>query len=99
MSVRERRAFWRSRPSGVLAASLTAAAIGGALVGLVGVAELSSLPVGVSALIFGFAAICSLGPNDLVKTLLCARALREQPAASAAPTPEKHPTTALEHAT
>ena len=76
VSVRERRAFWRSRPSGVLAASLSAAAVVGVLIGLHGVAELSPLPFAESAFIFGFAAICSLGPNDLVKAVLCARALR-----------------------
>jgi hypothetical protein len=30
----------------------------------------------VSALIFGYGAACSLGPNDLVKAFLCERALR-----------------------
>ena len=77
VSVRERRAFFRSRPSAVLATSLAAAAIVGTIIGLHGIAELSPLPLPVSAFIFGYATICSLGPNDLVKSFLCARALRE----------------------
>jgi len=76
LSVRERRAFWRSRPSGVLAASLIAAATIGVLIGLHGVAELSPLPPAVSAFVFAYAAVCSLGVNDVVKSLLCARILR-----------------------
>ena len=76
VSMRERRAFWRSRPSLPLAASLTAAAIGGAIIGIHGVAELSPLPFAYSAFLFGYAVLCSLGPNDVVKSVLCARALR-----------------------
>jgi magnesium-transporting ATPase (P-type) len=79
LSMRERRAFWRSRPSALLAASLGVAAVAGAVIGLVGVAELSALPFPVSAMVFGYAAVCSLGPNDLVKSFLCARALRAAP--------------------
>jgi H+-transporting ATPase len=79
VSMRERRAFWRSRPSTALAASLGAAAVVGTIIGLHGVAELSPLPFAESALIFGYAAVCSLGPNDLVKSFLCARALRRPP--------------------
>jgi plasma-membrane proton-efflux P-type ATPase len=76
VSMRERRSFWRSRPSAALAASLGAAAVLGTLIGLHGLAELSPLPLGQSALILGYSAFCSLGPNDLVKALLCARILR-----------------------
>jgi plasma-membrane proton-efflux P-type ATPase len=76
VSMRERRAFWRSRPSAALAASLVGAAIGGEIIGWRGVAELSSIPFAESALIFGYAAFCSLGPNDLVKAFLCGRVLR-----------------------
>lgn len=79
ISIRERRAFWRSRPSTTLAVSLTAAAIGGALVGFHGIAELAPLPLGESACIFGYALLCTLGLNDLVKSLLCARILRAAP--------------------
>jgi magnesium-transporting ATPase (P-type) len=76
MSMRERRAFWRSRPSIPLAVSLGVAAVGGVIIGLHGVAELSPLPFAESAFIFGYAVCCSLGPNDVVKAVLCARALR-----------------------
>jgi hypothetical protein len=79
LSMRERRAFWRSRPSATLAASLTVAAIGGAIIGFFGVAELSPLPLADSACIFGYAVFCTLGPNDLVKSFLCARILRAVP--------------------
>jgi magnesium-transporting ATPase (P-type) len=79
LSMRERRSFWRSRPSAALAASLSAAAVVGTIIGLHGVAELSPLPFAESALIFGYAAICSLGPNDLIKSFLCARILRAPP--------------------
>jgi magnesium-transporting ATPase (P-type) len=76
VSMRERRAFWRSRPSAALSASLGAAAALGTIIGLHGMAELSPLPFAESALLFAYAAICSLGPNDLVKSFLCARILR-----------------------
>ena len=72
LSMRERRPFWRSRPSGALAASLVAAGALGVAIGLHGIAELSPLPIAESAVVFGYAAICSLGPNDLVKSFLCA---------------------------
>jgi plasma-membrane proton-efflux P-type ATPase len=89
VSMRERRAFWRSRPSAALAASLGAAAVVGTIIGLHGIAELSPLPFAESAFIFGFAAICSLGPNDLVKSILCARALRPSARALASPSSSK----------
>jgi magnesium-transporting ATPase (P-type) len=93
VSMRERRAFWRSRPSAALAASLGAAAVVGVIIGLHGVAELSPLPWAESAFIFGYAAICSLAPNDLVKTLLCARILRApRPEQSEPSKKEGHPT-------
>jgi H+-transporting ATPase len=100
VSVRERRAFYRSRPGTLLSVALAGAALAGVLVGLVGVAELSALPLAQSALIAGWAVGCSLGPNDLLKTLLTARALRQAPsgrrvaaprtAAPAAPTALGH---------
>jgi plasma-membrane proton-efflux P-type ATPase len=97
VSVRERRAFWTSRPSGMLAASLAAAAVGGVVIGLVGVAELSPLPLAVTALIFGYAAVCSLGPNDLVKTYLTARALRAPRPTKGSARPSGAAPTLLEH--
>ncbi len=75
ISVRERRPFWASRPSTMLAAALVADLGLGVLIGAHGLAELRPLPFGESAFIFGYAAICSLGLNDLVKSLLTARAV------------------------
>ncbi len=89
VSMRERRAFFRSRPSTALLVSLGAAAVAGELIGLLGAAELSPFPPAQSALIFGYAAICSLGPNDLVKTILTARTRSEPPPER--PEQEKHP--------
>jgi plasma-membrane proton-efflux P-type ATPase len=91
VSMRERRWFWRSRPSATLAASLGAAGAVGTFIGLHGVAELSPLPVSESAVILVYAAFCSLVPNDVVKALLCARALREpKPHAVRTATREAH---------
>jgi H+-transporting ATPase len=97
VSMRERRAFWRSRPSAALAASLTAAAVVGAVIGLHGVAELSPLPLAESALIFGYAAICSLGPNDRVKSFLCGRALHSPRPKPVVPSKHEGHPTLLEH--
>jgi plasma-membrane proton-efflux P-type ATPase len=77
VSMRERRPFWRSRPSAPLAASLAVAGVLGTIIGILGVSELSPLPLAVSALVFGYAVVASLGPNDLVKSLLFAHVLRE----------------------
>ena len=97
LSMRERRAFWRSRPSWTLAASLGAAAVAGAIIGLRGVAELSALPIAESAFIFAYAALCCLGPNDLVKSLLCARILRASPSEHADPNKKQGNPTLVEH--
>jgi len=97
LSMRERRGFWRSRPSAALAASLAAAAVVGTIIGLHGVAELAPLPFGESALIFGYAAVCSLGPNDLVKSFLCERILRAPRAGSTEPSEKEVHPALLEH--
>jgi magnesium-transporting ATPase (P-type) len=76
VSLRERRAFWKSRPSGLLAAGLVADAILGTVVGLCGLAELQPLPPEQSAFVFGYAALCTLGLNDAVKAFLMTGALR-----------------------
>jgi len=68
VSIRERRAFWRSRPSAVLAYALLADGVIGVLIGLHGLADLKPLPFRETAVIIGVAALCSLGLNDLVKT-------------------------------
>ncbi len=73
VSIRERRAFWRSRPGWVLAAALAADALVGTAIGLFGLAELAPLPPAQIAFIAACAAACSLLPNDLVKSVLTER--------------------------
>jgi len=73
VSIRERRAFWVSRPSLVLAVSLLADGCFGILIGQFGLAELKPLPIAQTAVIFGYALVCSLGVNDLVKRIALSR--------------------------
>jgi len=70
VSIRERRAFWASRPSTVLTAALFADACAGMLIGLYGLAEMRPLPFGETLFIAGYAMACMLGVNDLVKRAL-----------------------------
>ncbi|HVY66005.1 MAG TPA: HAD-IC family P-type ATPase, partial [Gammaproteobacteria bacterium] len=77
LSIRERRAFWRSRPSLVLAAALAADALIGVLIGVYGLADMRPLPVAVTATIVVSATVCALGINDGVK--LVALALVSRP--------------------
>ena len=70
VSIRERRAFWASRPSSVLALALGADAILGMIIGVSGLGEMRPLPLRQSTLIFIYALICALGINDLVKRML-----------------------------
>ena len=67
VSVRERRAFWASRPSTIMLLALVADAAAGVSVGWWGLAELRPLPLAQTALIASWAMVCCLGPNDLVK--------------------------------
>jgi magnesium-transporting ATPase (P-type) len=78
VSIRERRAFWASRPSTLLAVALAADALVGAFIGFHGLAELRPIPLAQSGLIFVCAAALVLGPNDLLKRLLTARIVRKQ---------------------
>jgi plasma-membrane proton-efflux P-type ATPase len=73
LSIRERRAFWHSRPSLLLAIALGADACAGMLIGVYGLAELKPLPLSQTMLIFASALVCSLGVNDFVKVALIAR--------------------------
>ena len=70
VSIRERRPFWSSRPSIILAAALTADGAVGFLIGYFGLAELRPIEFRETTLIFGCALICSLGINDIAKLLL-----------------------------
>jgi plasma-membrane proton-efflux P-type ATPase len=73
VSIRERRAFWASRPSAVLAMVLLVDACVGIVIGMYGLAELRPLPLADTATILGFALVCSLGINDFIKSLFLAR--------------------------
>ena len=73
VSIRERRPFWASRPSIILATALTADGVVGLLIGYFGLAELRPVKLTESALIIGYALICSLGINDFAKLLLMRR--------------------------
>ena len=73
LSVRERRAFWASLPSMVLALALCADAAAALLVGAHGLAELKPLPLSETAVIVGFACVFSLVVNDFIKVALMAR--------------------------
>ena len=73
VSIRERRAFWRSRPGWVLVAALTADALVGLAIGFFGLAELGPLPLGQIAFIVAYALVFSLVPNDIVKSVLTER--------------------------
>jgi magnesium-transporting ATPase (P-type) len=70
LSIRERRAFWASAPSLLLATALAADAGAGILIGIYGLAELAPLALGQTALILGYAFVCSLVVNDFVKVAL-----------------------------
>lgn len=76
VSIRERRAFWASRPSAVLAGALAADAAVGVLIGWFGLAELRPIPFTQTAMIFAFALVWVLGPNDWLKARLFARVER-----------------------
>ncbi|WP_292440033.1 cation transporting ATPase C-terminal domain-containing protein [Mesorhizobium sp.] len=67
VSIRERRAFWASRPSTILAAALLADASLGILIGAFGLVELKPLPLTQTISIVGFALACCLGINDFLK--------------------------------
>jgi len=73
VSIRERRAFWASRPSAVLAIALALDGAAGFVIGLAGLAELRPLPLAATGLILFYALVCSLGVNDVVKTVMIAR--------------------------
>src|SRR5579871_663922 len=73
VSIRERRAFWNSRPSWVLALALLVDACVGVAIGGFGLADLRPLPLGQIVFIMAYAFIGSLVINDCVKLILIAR--------------------------
>ncbi|MGT2467210.1 HAD-IC family P-type ATPase [Mesorhizobium atlanticum] len=73
VSIRERQAFWTSRPSTILAAALLADASLGVLIGAFGLVELKPLPLVHTTMIVGFALVSCLGLNDLIKCVVLKR--------------------------
>ncbi len=73
LSIRERGAFWASRPGRMLIASLTLEACTGLIIGVHGLAELRPLPLGQTAFIIGYTLVFSLCINDFVKRRLISR--------------------------
>ncbi len=73
LSIRERRHFWASRPSGILAVALLLDALVGTAVSTTGVPGLAPLPWAETLVVFSYAMICSLFVNDLVKVALMKR--------------------------
>ena len=73
VSIRERRRFWASRPSGVLTWALSGDAVVGTVLCLVGIPGLMPLRWTQTAMILVSAAICSLTINDSIKVALFRR--------------------------
>ncbi len=67
LSIRERRAFWASRPSAILAVALALDASAGVLIAVYGLAELAPLPAPELMFVIGFAFVFSLVINDFAK--------------------------------
>jgi P-type E1-E2 ATPase len=75
VSIRERRAFWASRPSPLLAGALAADAALGLAIAAFGLGELAPLPPALVALTLGWTFACALF-NDFVKTRLMPKMAR-----------------------
>jgi len=73
VSIRERRAFWASRPSMILGAALFADALLGILIGAFGLVELRPIPLAYTIMIVGFALVSCLGLNDFIKCVFLER--------------------------
>jgi magnesium-transporting ATPase (P-type) len=73
VSIRERRWFWTSRPGGLLMGTLVLDAVVGTALSMVGVFGLAPLPWTQTLLVFGYAMICSLVVNDVLKVALIRR--------------------------
>ncbi|MBS2028150.1 MAG: HAD-IC family P-type ATPase [Deltaproteobacteria bacterium] len=68
-SLRERRAFWRSWPSGTLSLSMVVALVAGTAAATFGLPGLQALPLAWCAIALGVSAACSLTMNDALKVL------------------------------
>jgi magnesium-transporting ATPase (P-type) len=81
VSIRERRAFWSSRPSRALAIALVADAVAGVAIGGWGLADMPPLPPGQIAWIIAYSLVASLIVNDFLKRALIARYWKPKPVA------------------
>ena len=70
VSARERRWFWATMPSKSLMAALTADALVGTVLTLVGLPGLAPLPWWQMLAIFGYALVSCLVVNDAMKVVL-----------------------------
>jgi magnesium-transporting ATPase (P-type) len=73
VSARERRRFWATIPSKSLMAALTADALAGTVLALVGLPGLAPLPWEQMLTLFGYAMVSCLVVNDAVKVILIGR--------------------------
>jgi plasma-membrane proton-efflux P-type ATPase len=73
VSIRERGWFWASRPSGTLLVVLVVDALVGTALSTVGVSGLSAIPWEQTLAVFGYAMVCCLLVNDVVKVILTGR--------------------------
>ncbi len=73
LSIRERRWFWASWPSGILTLALLLDALIGTILSTTGVPGLARLPWTVTLVVFTYAMFCSLIINDAVKVGLIKR--------------------------
>jgi magnesium-transporting ATPase (P-type) len=73
VSIRERGWFWASRPSGALLVALVVDALVGTGLSTIGVSGMSPIPWEQTLAVFGYAMICCLFVNDVVKVTLTRR--------------------------
>jgi magnesium-transporting ATPase (P-type) len=73
VSIRERGWFWVSRPSGALLIVLVVDALIGTGLSMIGVSGMSPIPWVETLAVFGYAMVCCLGVNDVVKVALTRR--------------------------
>ena len=73
ISIRERGRFWASRPSGALLGALVVAALVGTGLSTTGLSGMSPIPWEQTLAVFGYAMVCCLLVNDVVKVTLTRR--------------------------
>jgi len=73
LSIRERRWFWASRPSGILSLALLLDALVGTALSTIGIPGLAPLPWAQTLAVFSYAMLCALVVNDALKVALMQR--------------------------